>query len=358
MILAPQRYAMQKLDELLIQAAEAGASDVYLVADGQPKCRMAGSIAPLEEPFDAQAACLQILKSLNDHQRQRFKQLRAIEFSRVVRRQLRVRYHLHVAHRGLAAVCHLCPETVPTIDSLGLPEALGELADLHDGLVLVVGRAGSGRSTTLAAMVDHINENHRRHIVTIDDPLEYRHSPKQSMVTQLGSEERLSTETVFGVVRRLDADLVVMDPLEGRSAIDAALTLSISGRLVLAAMTSGSASTAVEQLYIPFDEDEQPEIDAKLAHRLRAMVVQQLLPRKSGVGRVAAIEILMATDEVIECFRSGVSARLHELLSAKNTSTLQSMDDALARLLEKDLIDESVAKRAARDKKRFERQPG
>ena len=256
---------------------------------------------------------------------------------------------------GLSAVFRIVKNEIPEIDKLGLPAIVKTFSALKNGLVLVGGPTGSGKSTTLAALVDSINANEARHIVTIEDPIEVVHSTKKSLLNQreVGSHTRSFGNALRSTLRE-DPDVILVGEMRDYSTIAFAVSAAETGHLVFGTVHTASADTTVDRLVNAFPPAQQPQVRAMLAGSLRAAVCQHLLRRKDGPGRVLAMEVMINNDAVANLIRKGKAFQLPSAIATSRDAGMQSMDQELIRLVREGLVHTEEAFMKSIDKKAFE----
>lgn len=325
---------MPQIDDLLRQAHERGASDLHLSPGATPMVRVNGEVVPLSpERMARDALQLMLLEIAEPDARARLDERGEIAFAYELAGRWRARCTLYQQSRGLAGALRLLPAETPSLAGLGLPEGLGALADRPCGLVLVTGPAGSGRTSTLAALVDHVNRTSCRHVVTLEEPVEFRHPCRRSLVEQreIG---RHTPDLVRGLRAALqgDADVVVTGEPHGLEAMDAVLDAA-AGRLVLVTLSAAGAAQAVASVLEVFPEERLARAAARLGDSLLAVLCQRLLPRADRAGRVPALERLAATDAVRAAIRERRTAQLDMLLRSTADEGTCAMDAAIAALV-------------------------
>jgi len=323
------------LQALLEQMEACGASDLHLKSGCPPGLRVDGKLAPIDGVGALGSQLLETLVEAMTSEEQRKELLRAghLEFAFTVDGLARYRVSL-ARHRGqTGAVLRRIPAEVPKFDALGLPAAAKRLCQQKRGLVLVGGASGSGRSTTVAAMVDLVNRTGAGHIVTLEDPIEFVHKDQSCFVTQreIGVDCD-SFELALRQALRHDADVIVVDGLRDRETILLALAAAETGRLVLGTLHSSDAAHAVDRLLDPFPLAEHAELRGRIAAALQGIVAQTLVP-KSGGGRVAAVELLIVTDGVRGCIREGKPNQIHVQIQSGGQLGMQTQAAALAELV-------------------------
>lgn len=325
---------MPQIDALLQQAHERGASDLHLSPGATPMVRVNGEVVPLaDERIARDALQLMLLEIAEPEVRARFEQRGEVGFAYELLGRLRARCTLYQQSRGIAGALRLLPAGLPSLADLGLPADLGELTDRPRGLVVVTGAAGTGRTSTLAALVDHVNRTSCRHVVTLEEPVEFRHTCRRSLVEQreIG---RHTADLAQGVRAALqgDADVVVTGEPRGLEAVDAVLDAA-AGRLVMVTLSAASAAQAVEALLEVFPEERRPRAAVRLGESLLAVLCHRLLPRADRAGRVLALERLSGTDAVRATIREQRTAQLGTLLRGATAGDLRGMDEAIAALV-------------------------
>jgi twitching motility protein PilT len=338
---------------LLLFTKDAGGSDLHLSAGAPPMVRLHGEMRKLVFPDGGESPALgaaeiraMVYEVLTDAQKNRLETDRELDFGLSIGASGRFRANVFFQDRGLGAVFRVIPATIKTCDDLGLPAVVKSFAELEKGLVLVTGPTGSGKSTTLAAIIDLINSTRRGHIMTIEDPIEFVHTPKLCMVNQreVGRDTRAFANALKSALRE-DPDVIMVGEMRDLETIALAITAAETGHLVFGTLHTASAAKTVDRVINVFPSNEQATIRAMFAESIQAVVAQMLLPRKDGRGRVAAQEILVATSGVRAMIRDG---KTHQILSAIQTGAkhgMQSLEQALTKLTLAGAIDKTVAAR-------------
>ena len=324
------------LEPLLLLASELNASDIHLSAGMPPMLRINGAMQALDQPVLGNAQVRGMIDSvLPETQRRIFGEGAACDFAfaSATAGLGRYRANAYRQQRGVALALRPIPEKVPTLDAIGAPAILKQLAGTDHGLVLVVGPTGSGKSTTLAAMTDHINQTAPKHILTIEDPVEFVYEPKQCLVTQreVGRDTPSFADALKGALRE-DPDVILLGEMRDLETIRLALTAAETGHLVLATLHTATAPQAIERIVDVFPGEERDLARTLLADVLRAVVAQQLLPRSDGKGRVAAHEILVGTPAVRNLIRESKTAQLVSVMQTGQQQGMQTMAQSLERL--------------------------
>jgi twitching motility protein PilT len=332
------------LTSLLTFAHQNGASDVHVSAGMPPILRIRGRMTPVELPALSADDTRQVLFDvLNDDQKKKFEETKDIDFAFEIPGVSRFRANLLVQHRGMAAVFRLIPNKILSLEELAMPKVLKDLASKEKGLVIVTGPTGSGKSTTLAAMVDFINESRHGHILTVEDPIEFVHASKNCLVNQ--REVGPHTDSFLNALRgalREDPDVILVGELRDLETTSLAITAAETGHLVLATLHTNSAAKTIDRIIDVFPSGQQGQIRTMLSESLEAVIAQKLLKKKGG-GRVAATEILVGIPAVRNLIRE---AKLHQIPSAMQTGQqhgMQTMETAVAELGKKGLLEVPAA---------------
>lgn len=348
---------MGHLHELLRTTRESGSSDLHLVSGIAPRVRLNGALVPLAGGTELTAEALATLLSegVSAGQWKEFLASGDLDFALAVPGVARFRGNYLRQERGPAAVFRTIPEKISTLEELGLPPVLGRLADLRSGLVLVTGPTGSGKSTTLAAIIDRINRSLARHIVTIEEPVEFVHQNQRSVFSQreVGTDTVSFAAALRSAIRQ-DADVILVGEMRDLETISLALKAAEMGMLVFGTLHTNSASKTIDRLIDVFPADEQPQARLSLADSLAAIVAQLLLPKAGGDGRVAAHEILLKTPALPNLIREGSIPMLVNLMQSGRSEGMQLLDDALFGLVERKVVTPRDAYMKAQDKSRFE----
>jgi twitching motility protein PilT len=268
---------------------------------------------------------------------------------------LRFRAHVFAQMTGLSAVFRTVKNEVPQLESLGLPAIVPRFAEFKNGLVIIGGPTGSGKSTTLAALIDYINRKEACHIVTLEDPIEVVHACKESLVNQreIGMHTK-SFERALRAVLRQDPDVILVGEMRDQATISMAVTAAETGHLVFATVHTVSADTSIDRMINAFPAAQQPQVRSMLAESLRAVVCQNLLRRKSGNGRVLAAEVMINNDAVSNLIRKGKAFQIPSVIATSKDTGMQSMDAELVRLTQQGVVSAEDAYAKANDKKAFE----
>lgn len=348
---------LDRLGLLLVRTRDSGGSDLHVKVGSPPQVRMNGVLQQMdgEPPFTRDETQEMLLAVLNPRQLKQFEQQQQLDFCCVVPNVGRYRANVYLDRLGMGGVFRVIPNRIPTWEELGLPPVLKRIADLHQGLVVVSGSASCGKTTTLAAMVDLLNETRQDHIITLEDPIEFLHPFKKSLVNQ--REVLKHTQSFAAALRaslREDPDVIVVGEMRDNDTLSLALTAAGTGHLVIGTMHTTSAHKTVERLIESFPPGEQPQVRVSLSESLKAVVCQSLLPRADGPGRVAAFEILFHTGPLANLIRDNKTILIPSIMQTGRAQGMRTIDDSLRELLERKQISPETAYARAASKEEFE----
>ncbi|HEX2056301.1 MAG TPA: type IV pilus twitching motility protein PilT [Nitrospiraceae bacterium] len=335
---------MIDISKLLTFAVQQGASDCHISSGEPPMLRLHGDLKKLDHPaLNQDETHALIYDMMSDVQRKNFEEHRECDFSFDLGDIARFRVNVFVQGRGLGAVFRTIPTEILPLEKLGMPPILRQICDREKGLVLVTGPTGSGKSTTLAAMIDYLNNTYEGHILTIEDPVEFVHKSKKCLVNQreLGVHT-LSFANALRAALREDPDIILVGEMRDLETIQLALTAAETGHLVFATLHTSSAPKTVDRIIDAFPPNQQAQVRAQLSETLEAVLTQTLLKKKAG-GRVAAVEIMMGTTAVRNLIRE---AKLHQIpgvMQASQKDGMQTMDMALLELANRGIVTKAEA---------------
>jgi len=344
------------LDELLKHARAAQASDLHLSTGTIPQMRVHGRLGPLPLPPTTPEQMEAWLKPmLQDGRAEELAERRQLDFCHKHAELGRFRTNVFYQRKGASAVMRLVPFEIPNLRDIGLPESVWEVTSYSQGLVLVTGPAGCGKTTTLAALVDRINETERGHIITVEDPIEYVHPNKESLINQreIPSHSPSFAKALRQSLRE-DPDVILVGEMRDLETISLAITASETGHLVLATLHTTTASSTVDRIINAFPPDQQGQIRMMVADSLKAVISQSLLPRRDGTGRAAAFEILRNTPNVAGLIRDAKTFQLPSAMQTGSSAGMVLMDGALLQLVQDGTIEPRVAYDRAQRKETFE----
>lgn len=325
--------------DLLRFCIQRKASDLHLSAGEPPMVRIHGDLVRIDHPpLAADEAHRMIFEVMSDAQRRSFQEHLEVDFAYKLGEGARFRVNAFMHDRGEGAVFRQIPEKIPRLDDLGLPPVLKQLAQAEKGLVLVTGPTGSGKSTTLAAMVDMINETMAGHILTLEDPIEFVHKPKKSLVTQreIGTQSKSFTAALRSALRE-DPDVILVGELRDLETISLALTAAETGHLVFGTLHTASAPKTIDRIIDVFPTEQQAQVRTMLSESLLGVVAQMLVKKEAG-GRQAALEIMLGTPAVKNLIREGKTFQLPSLLQVGAKFGMQTLESALIELVTKGII--------------------
>ncbi len=325
------------IDELLAKVVELGGSDLHLAVGKGPCIRLHGKILELDEYEDVRAPVVQrmIYDILTDEQIQRFENDLELDFAYTAQHVARFRVNAFRDKTNVAAAMRVIPSKIPMAADLNLPPVIMDLAQRPRGLMLVTGPTGSGKSTTLAAVLNTINSTHDGHIITVEDPIEFVHEHKRCVVNQreVGTDTKAFSNALRAALRE-DPDVILVGEMRDNETIHLAITAAETGHLVFGTLHTNSAAESIDRMVGVFPSDQQEQIRTQLSNSIVAIISQQLLP-KTGGGRVAALEIMIANSAIRNLIRE---AKAHQMVSIIQTQTgigMQTMDQALRDLYHK-----------------------
>lgn len=344
-------YIHQFFDVLI----QAGGSDLHLAERQPPKIRVHGDIVPIrEEPLSHEEMSFMMSEICSPTRWQRFEETGDLDFAYEMDEQNRFRCNFLKQANGYGAVFRIIPTKIKTLEELGVPTVIKTFGEMRGGIVLVTGPTGSGKSTTLAALIDYINVNYARHIVTIEEPIEFVHSNKKSIITQREVPEHASTFPIgLKAALREDADIVLVGEMRDLETISLALTAAETGLLVFGTLHTNNSRKTVDRMIDVFPADQQAQVRTMLAASLRGVVAQLLLKRCDTGGRVAVNEILVCNSAVSAIIREGATQKLQDVIVGGKAEGMQFMDDAIWEKLCAGMVSPHEAYMKAIDKHRF-----
>lgn len=326
--------------ELLAFATKESASDVHISSGEPPMIRIHGDMRKIDMPPLMREDVYTVLYNiLNDQQRKAYEEHYELDFAIAITGVGRFRVNAFLQNRGESIVFRTIPEKIPLLEQLNMPPIVAELTKKEKGLILLTGPTGSGKSTTLAAMLDLINREYKCHILTIEDPIEFVHKSKNSLVNQreLGSNTHSFANALRSALRE-DPDVILVGEMRDLETISLALTAAETGHLVLATLHTSSAPKTVDRIIDVFPAEQQQQIRTMLSESLQAVIAQQLIKRKEGLGRIAALEIMIGTPAVRNLIRENKIAQIPSALQTGRQHGMQTMDQALLDLCRNSLV--------------------
>ena len=348
---------MSNINELLKYSLDSGASDLHLSVGSTPMVRIHGVMKKLQLPSMDLPTMEKIRDDvLNDNQKKIFKEKLEIDFSTALGNEGRFRVNFFNQINGLSAVFRTIPSDIKSSEELGIPPLMNQLAMKEKGLVLLTGPTGSGKSTTLAAMIDHVNENKSCHIITIEDPVEYFHKSKNSLINQreLGQSTHSFTNALRSALRE-DPDVILVGEMRDLETIQLALTAAETGHLVLSTLHTSSAVKTIDRIIDVFPSGQKSQIRSMLSESLLAVIAQKLLQNREKNGRIPASEVMIANHAVRNLIREDKIYQIPTLIQSGGQEGMQSLDQDLQRLLQQGKIERQDAIKVAENPEVFEK---
>ena len=338
--------ALLSVDALLEQAVELAASDLHLTSGVPPVIRRRGHIEVLDQfpELDPDMMRQLIYRITTTEQQKHLEIGRQLDFAYGIRGLARFRVNAYYQRGSLAAAFRTIPTAIKSLEELGLPGSLHDLSKNPRGLVLVTGPTGSGKSTTLASIIDEINATRTDHIITIEDPIEFLHDHKRCIVNQreIGEDATGFADALRGALRQ-DPDVILLGEMRDLETISTALTAAETGHLVFGTLHTQSAPSTIDRIIDVFPAEQQGQVRMQLANTLQAIVTQTLVPTADGHGRVAALEILFLDDAIRNLIRQGKIEQVYSYMQTGSRRGMQTMEQSLAELVQKKLITVSEA---------------
>src|SRR5205809_2713523 len=328
--------AANSIDELLERMVEANASDLHVTTGTPPAIRVRGDVERLEgfDPLDAEQTQQLLYRILSSEQQKQLELKRQLDFSHSMPGQARFRVNVYFQRESVGAAFRLIPAEIKTLEELGIPATLHQLAEKPRGLVLVTGPTGSGKSTTLAAIIDEINRKRSEHILTIEDPIEFLHRHKRCIVNQreIGPDATSFAEALRAALRQ-DPDVILVGEMRDLETIATALTAAETGHLVFGTLHTQSAPSTIDRIIDVFPPEGQEQVRIMIAMSLQGVVTQTLIPTADGAGRVPALEILLPDDAVRNLIRQGKVEQIYSVMQTNTAKGMQTMQQSLADLI-------------------------
>ena len=348
---------MAEIDQLLRYVKDHDGSDLHLATGLEPRIRRHGSLEPIEgwPVLDAEAVLKLLSGIATKRQWREYETTRDLDFSYGLSGVGRFRVNYLCQENGPGAVVRLIPERIVPLEDLKLPAAVEKLAHMQQGLVLVTGPTGCGKSTTLASIIDRINSTYARHIVTIEDPVEFMHQNKKSVVShrEVGAHTEGFSPALRAAVRQ-DADVILVGEMRDLETISLAITAAEMGALVFATLHTNNAAKTIDRIIDAFPGEQQEQVRTTLSESMGAILSQFLIPAANGGGRHAAIELLLRTQGLPNVIREGNTPMIYSIIQAGRAAGMQTMDEALLALASEGKITPQDAHTRAADKAKFE----
>jgi twitching motility protein PilT len=331
--------------DILLEVMELEASDLHITVGSPPVVRLRGELKHLDYPEMTQQDTRELMYGiLSNDQRQKLETDLQVDFSYTVPRRARFRVNAYVQRSAIGAAFRMIPSKILSVDELGLPPVVHDFVKKPRGFVLVTGPTGSGKSTSLAAIIDEINQQRHEHILTIEDPIEFLHRHKNCIVNQreLGGDAR-SFSLALRAALRQDPDVILVGEMRDLETISTALTAAETGHLVFATLHTQDTAQTVDRIIDVFPPHQQHQVRVQLSVALQGVMTQQLLPTADGSGRIAACEVLSMTPAVRNLIREGKTHQIASVLQTSGAQGMQSMDSALAQLVRQGKITRAFA---------------
>lgn len=338
------------LEQMVDSAAALGASDIHLIAGLPPKCRMDGKLLDLSDDCLTAEECRKIAAQLAGPEFASIEKIGELDLSRTIAGE-RVRINLFHQQGAISTALRILSNKIPKLDTLGLPKVVSTFPTYQKGIVLVTGETGSGKSTTLAAILNEINHTRQEHIITLEDPIEYLYTPDKCIINQrqIGTDTASYTDGLRAILRE-DPDIILIGEMRDLTTIETALTAAETGHLVFATLHTNSAPDSVDRIVGVFPADRQPQIRMQLSMTLRAILSQQLLNRASGKGRVCACECMIVTPAIQNLIREGKTPQMASMMLSGASAGSITMDNCLINMAMEHKITSQSAVDAANDR--------
>jgi len=331
---------LARIDAIFRTVQENGASDLHMVTGARPMLRIQGKLRPIDyaelTPDMANALLTEIL---TDEQKQVLEENGDVDFAYEVHGVVRLRCNVYRQHRGIAGAFRILPNRILSVEELALPPQLRDFCEIAKGLVVVTGPPGSGKSTTLAALIDHINETYRKHILTIEDPIEYIHRNKKCLINQreVGQNARSFPRALRAALRE-DPDIILVGEMRDLETISLALTAAETGQLVFGTLHTTSAPQTVDRVIDAFPAEQQEQVRVMVSEALRGVIAQKLVPRADGEGRIPVVEILNCTKAISTLVRDRKTFQIPSLMQIGKKEGMQRLDEEIVRMIREGLV--------------------
>ncbi len=337
---------MYKLDKIFRTAVQYNASDIYISTGIKPTLRINGDLVPIQEhpELTKKMAEEYLLEILTETQKKRFQETLDFDFSLEIEDISRFRANIFVQKKGISAVFRLVSSKVRTMDELGLPKQLKKATKFNSGLVIVTGPTGSGKTTTLASMINEINKNEKKHIITIEDPIEYTHHNQQSVIQQ--REVGVHTHSFKNALRsalREDPDVIMVGEMRDLETMQLAITAAETGHLVFATLHTSGCANSINRIIDSFPTSQQAQVRTQLSESLQAVFWQTLIKTKDKKSRVAGIEVMFVNSAISNTIRKGTTHQINSIIETSTKEGMQTMKRAVTDLYEAGLISEEDA---------------
>ena len=344
-----------RLEELIIKAKEDGASDIHLVCGLAPKYRLDGELINMSSTLLSHMDCEAYAQEIAGEDYKKIETIGELDLAKTIAGE-RIRINLFRQQGNISAAIRILSSKIPKLDELGLPPVVSQFSSWKKGIILVTGETGSGKSTTLAAILNEINRTRNAHIITLEDPIEYIYEPDKCIINQreIGTDTKSYAEGLRAILRE-DPDVILIGEMRDQSTIETALTAAETGHLVFATLHTNSATDSIDRIVGSFPAERQSQIRLELSSCLKAVVSQQLLPKRLGKGRVAACEVMVVNPAIKNLIREGKTPQMFSAMLSGAADGSITMDNMLIKMVKDQSIDTKTAQEAAYDKEYVKR---
>lgn len=344
-----------RLEELIIKAKEDGASDIHLVCGLAPKYRLDGELINMSSTLLSHMDCEAYAQEIAGEDYKNIETIGELDLAKTIAGE-RIRINLFRQQGNISAAIRILSSKIPKLDELGLPPVVSQFSSWKKGIILVTGETGSGKSTTLAAILNEINRTRNAHIITLEDPIEYIYEPDKCIINQreIGTDTKSYAEGLRAILRE-DPDVILIGEMRDQSTIETALTAAETGHLVFATLHTNSATDSIDRIVGSFPAERQSQIRLELSSCLKAVVSQQLLPKRLGKGRVAACEVMVVNPAIKNLIREGKTPQMFSAMLSGAADGSITMDNMLIKMVKDQSIDTKTAQEAAYDKEYVKR---
>nr|WP_307990998.1 type IV pilus twitching motility protein PilT [uncultured Niameybacter sp.] len=344
-----------RLEELIIKAKEDGASDIHLVCGLAPKYRLDGELINMSSTLLSHMDCEAYAQEIAGEDYKKIETIGELDLAKTIAGE-RIRINLFRQQGNISAAIRILSSKIPKLDELGLPPVVSQFSSWKKGIILVTGETGSGKSTTLAAVLNEINRTRNAHIITLEDPIEYIYEPDKCIINQreIGTDTKSYAEGLRAILRE-DPDVILIGEMRDQSTIETALTAAETGHLVFATLHTNSATDSIDRIVGSFPAERQSQIRLELSSCLKAVVSQQLLPKRLGKGRVAACEVMVVNPAIKNLIREGKTPQMFSAMLSGAADGSITMDNMLIKMVKDQSIDTKTAQEAAYDKEYVKR---
>lgn len=344
-----------KLEELIIKAKEDGASDIHLVCGITPRYRLDGELVNMSSIPLSHEDCEKYAQELAGEEYEKIEKIGELDLAKTIASE-RVRINLFRQQGNISIALRILSSKIPRLEELGLPPVVSQFSSWNKGIILVTGETGSGKSTTLAAVLNEINHTRNAHIITLEDPVEYIYQPDKCIINQreVGTDTRSYADGLRAILRE-DPDIILIGEMRDQNTIETALTAAETGHLVFATLHTNSAPDSIDRIVGSFPAERQSQVRLELSTCLKAVVSQQLLPKKIGKGRVAACEVMVVNPAIRNLIREGKTPQMFSAMLSSAAEGSITMDNALIKMVKEQVIDVKTAQEAAHDKEYIRR---